>query len=61
MPRPKIKQECRRKSLVITLPPMLILEAKAIAELSGISVSAMVETALSDTFKRLRKNYQNND
>lgn len=40
---------------------MLISEAKAIAELSGMSVSAMVEMALQDAFKRLRKHYLPND
>lgn len=57
MPRQRIKPESHRKEITLTLPPMLISEAKAIAELSGMSVSAMVEMALQDALKRLRKHY----
>jgi hypothetical protein len=40
---------------VVTLPPILISEAKAIAELSGYSVSLMVEESLGQMLKEINK------
>ena len=46
MSRPKINPTMRRKDLNITLPPTLISKAKEYAEISGESVSALVEVSL---------------
>ena len=53
MSRPKINPTMRRKDLNITLPPTLISKAKEYAEMSGESVSVMVEVSLGDFLDRL--------
>jgi hypothetical protein len=53
MSRPKINPSKRRKGINLTLPPLLISKAKAYAEMSGESVSVMVEVSLGDFLDRL--------
>jgi len=38
MSRPKLKAGAKRENVTLTLPPELIGEAKAIADLAGMSV-----------------------
>ncbi len=55
MGRPKLKPEARRVNVALTLPAHLLGEAKAIANLSGISMSKMVEMLLENAFSQLKK------
>ena len=57
MSRPKLKAGAKRENVTLTLPPELIGEAKAIAELAGMSVSKIVEILLNGAFDQLKKHY----
>ena len=57
MSRPKLKAGAKRENITLTLPPELIGEAKAIAELAGMSVSRIVEILLKGAFDQLKNRY----
>ena len=57
MSRPKLKAGAKRENVTLTLPPELIGEAKAIAELAGMSVSKIVEILLKGAFYQLKNRY----
>jgi hypothetical protein len=55
MARPRTNPAAHRKNIALTLPPDLILKAKACAEISGVSVSEMVEVALTSLIVKVEK------
>lgn len=57
MARPKIKPSAKRVNITLTLPRHRITEAKIIAEMAGMSMSAMVELLLNDAFDRLKTRF----
>ena len=57
MSRPKLKTGAKRENVTLTLPPDLISEAKAIADLAGMSVSKIVEILLNGAFDQLKNRY----
>jgi hypothetical protein len=55
MTRPTIPKRFHRQQIALTLPPSLILRAKAFAELGKVPVSRMVEGALNDWLDKVEK------
>ena len=55
MPRPTLPKQLHRQQIALTLPPRLILRAKAFAEIGKVPVSRMVEGALNDWLDKVER------
>lgn len=55
MARPTLPKEFHRQQIALTLPPRLILRAKAFAEIGKVPVSRMAEGALNDWLDKVEK------
>ena len=55
MPRPTLPKQFHRQQIALTLPPRLILRAKAFAGLGKVPVSRMVEGALNDWLDKVER------
>lgn len=55
MARPTLPKQFHRQQIALTLPPRLILRARAFAEIGKVPVSRMVEGALNEWLDKVEK------